>query len=231
MKIRLRQLRAFKAIVETGSVSDAAAMLCLTQSTVSKTLAGFEEELGFRLFERVGRRLRLSEQGRAFYREASSAIELLEGIHLTATGIRDNRGERIKICAIGPIALSGLIPETLARFSSDSPEFSYSLEMKPRIEIEDWVSNRHSDIGFTLFPVDRSRLNSRTLVRVRAVAVVPKNHPLSDREVLSPEIAHRADIIMPKASVRLRGLVEAGFVQAGGRASPEVRDIERAFDG
>ena len=221
MNIRLRQLRAFKAIVETGSVSDAAVLLCLTQSTVSKALAGFEDELGFRLFERVGRRLRLSEQGRLFYLKTSNAIELLEGIQTTATGIRDNQGERLSICAIGPIALSELIPEAFSRFSSNSPEFTYSFEMKSRIEIEDWVSNRNSDIGFTLFPVDRSRLNSRPLAKVRAVVAVPGCHDLSRYEVLSPESLQSSDIIMPKASVRLRGLVEAGFIQAGIELRPK----------
>ncbi|MDE0532561.1 MAG: LysR family transcriptional regulator [Albidovulum sp.] len=221
MKIRLRQLRAFKAIVETGSVSDAAILLCLTQSTVSKALAGFEDELGFRLFERVGRRLRLSEQGRIFYRKTSNALELLEGIQTTAAGIRDNQGERLSVCAIGPIALSGLIPETFSRFSSISPEFTYSFEMKPRIEIEDWVSNRNSDIGFTLLPVDSGRLNSRTLVRVRAVVAMPECHELSNYDVLSPELLQNSDVIMPKASVRLRGLVEAGFIQAGVELRPK----------
>ncbi|MYK33180.1 MAG: LysR family transcriptional regulator, partial [Boseongicola sp. SB0670_bin_30] len=54
MNIRLRQLRAFKAIVENASVSEAAVARGLTQSSVSKMLAGFEAEHGFALFDRAG---------------------------------------------------------------------------------------------------------------------------------------------------------------------------------
>ena len=215
MNIRLRQLRAFKAIVETGSVSEASIALGLTQSSVSKLLARFESELGFQLFDRAGRRLRLSEQGRMFLEKAGNAIELVEDIRTAATDIRDNQGLRLRVCAIGPLAFSRLIPETLARFSARFPDFTFSIEMRPRIEIEDWVLHGHSDIGFTLFPVDRGQLRSRSLATVRAVAIAPVNHQLAGRKSISPVDLADADVVMPKSSVRLRGLVEAGFVQAG----------------
>ena len=52
----------------------------LGQSSVSKTLASLEEELGFLLFDRIGRRLKLSQQGQIFYRKIENALETIEGI-------------------------------------------------------------------------------------------------------------------------------------------------------
>ncbi len=215
MNIRLRQLRVFKLIVETGTVSEAAQAINLGQSSVSKTLASLEEELGFLLFDRIGRRLKLSQQGQTFYRKIENALETIEGIETTVRDIRDNQGQRLRIAAIGPLLHSQLIPQTLTRFSQQEPEFNYSVEMIPRIEIEDWVAQRLTDIGFTLLPVETSQLNFKPIAIVKAVAAVPKNHELARKKVLCPNDIGDAHIVMPKPMVRVRGLVEASFIESG----------------
>ena len=215
MNIRLRQLRVFKLIVETGTVSEAAQAIHLGQSSVSKTLASLEEELGFLLFDRIGRRLKLSQQGQTFYRKIENALETIEGIETTVRDIRNNQGQRLRIAAIGPLLHSRLIPETLARFSQQHPEFNYSVDMIPRIEIEEWVTQRLTDIGFTLLPVETSQLNCKPIAIVNAVAAVPKNHVLANKDFLSPADIGDAHIVMPKPMVRVRGLVEASFIESG----------------
>ena len=220
MNIRLRQLRAFKAIVENASVSEAAVALGLTQSSVSKTLAGFETELGFALFDRVGKRLHLTERGRQFYRQAVNAIELLDGIRTAAEDIRDNVVARFRVAAIGPLSMSGYLPRVLRQLSAEFPEFRFSVETKTRAEIEDWIVGQHADVGLTLLPVQRGQLSSRTFASVKAVAILPAGHPLADRKCLSPAALADADIVMPRPTVRLRNLVEASFIQAGVELRP-----------
>ena len=215
MNIRLKQLRIFKLIVETGTVSEAAQALNLGQSSVSKILASLEEELGFLLFDRIGRRLKLSQQGQMFFRKIENAIETFESIETTAKDIRDNQGKRLRISAIGPMLHSQLIPESLSRFSRERPEFSYSVDMVPRIEIEDWVAQRLADIGFTMLPVKTGQLNFKTLAVVNAVAAVPIDHELASRSFLTPNDIGDSHIVMPKPMVRLRGLVEASFIESG----------------
>jgi len=153
MNIRMRQLRVFKSVVESGTVSEAAQSLFLTQSSVSKTLASLEEELGFLLFDRIGRRLKLSREGRLFYTKIENAIETFEDIQLAATDIRDNQGRRLRVCAIGPM-LTRLVPSALEVFSRKHADFNFSVDLIPRIEIEEWMAQRHADLGFTLLPVE-----------------------------------------------------------------------------
>ena len=220
MNIRLRQLRAFKAIVENASVSEAAVALGLTQSSVSKMLAGFEAELGFALFDRIGRRLHLTEQGRQFYRQTDNAMELLDGIKTAAEDIRDNVAARFRVAAIGPLSMSGYLPKVLRQLGAEYPEFRFSVETKTRAEIEDWILGQHADVGLTLLPVQRGQLSSRTFARVRAVAILPKGHPSAGCKCLSPSEIADADIVMPRQTVRLRNLVEASFIQAGVELRP-----------
>ena len=231
MNIRLRQLRAFKAIVENASVSEAAVALGLTQSSVSKMLAGFEAELGFALFDRVGRRLHLTEQGRQFYRRTDNAIELLDSIRTAAEDIRDNVAARFRVTAIGPLSMSGFLPGVLRQLGTEFPEFRFSVETKVRAEIEDWVVGQHADVGLTLLPVRRGQLSSRIFASVQAVAILPKGHPLAGRNRLSPAEISDADIIMPRPAVRLRNLVEASFCPGRGRTAPTVRDLQCGVDG
>jgi len=222
MNIRLRQLRTFLAIVDTGSTSDAASLLGLTQSNVSKLLASFEVELGFKLFDRQGRRLHLSEQGRMFLNKARDSIESLEDIRRVAIDIRDNLGRRLRVAAIGPMAFGQLIPEALARFTVQHPEFSVSFETKLRSEIEDWVLNGHADIGFTLLPPGRAELSSKSLAPVKAVVVLPKGHSLSRLSALGPADIQNQRIVMPWKSARVRTLIEADFLNEGLQLLPHI---------
>ena len=90
MNIRLRQLRAYQAIMSFGTVSAAADSLHLTQSSVSRLLAGLEQELGFSLFYRRGRRLVPSVEGRNFYQRIEGALASIEGITTIANDVRLN---------------------------------------------------------------------------------------------------------------------------------------------
>ena len=222
MGIRLRQLRAFKAIVENGSVSEAANTLGLTQSTVSKILLGFEAELGFQLFDRIGKRLSLSEQGRLFFRQADNAIELLHGIERAAADIRDNQAGRFRVSAIGPLLMSAFLPRVFKRFAHEHPSLRIMAETKTRAEIEDWIANAHADVGFTFLPVRRGQLSSRSVACVRAVAIVPAGHVLSERRWLTPTDLPAEEIVLPRPTVRLRNLVEASFIQAGVELRPWI---------
>lgn len=221
MNIRLRQLRTFKAIVDHGSVSEAALALNLTQSSLSKSLANFEAELGFLLFDRIGRRLSLSVQGRAFLDQAINSIELLEGLETAAMNIRDNLGARFRLAAIGPIVLSGLLPRAIAEFSQQRPDVEFAIETKNRAEMEDWVAGGKADIGLTVFPVHPNRFGARQFARVKAVTVLPAGHHLAEKSVLSPGDLEGENVIMPRLAARVRNLVESSFLQAGHMLRPK----------
>ena len=219
----MRHLRVFRAVVEAGTVSDAAHTLALTQSSVSKSLASLEAELGFLLFDRIGRRLKLSQQGKLFLDRIGNVIEIFSEIETAAADIRDNKGKRLRICAIGPILYSRLVPAALARFAATHADHRFSVDMIARIQIEEWVAQGNSDLGFTLLPVDTNIVNFRAVASGDMVAVVPKGHRLADRDFLAPSDLVHEHVIMPRPGVRVRGLVEAAFVEAGHNLSVQTQ--------
>ena len=92
-KMDIRQLEYFMACAETGSVSEAAKILYSTQPSVSKVLKSLEDSLGIRMFERLPRGIRLTPDGKKFYRHACrivNEVKALEGMakHGMTTWIR-----------------------------------------------------------------------------------------------------------------------------------------------
>lgn len=222
MNIRMRQLKALLAIVDTGSVTAAANELSLTQSTVSKLLSALEIELEFSLFDRIGKTLQLTEKGRLFLKQARLSLEAFEDVTKSAKDIRENHGKRLRISTVGPLSYAPIVPAALARFSRWNPEFALTLDNKVRIEIEEWIAQGHADLGFTLLPASHPAIEARELVSVQAMAVVPVDHPLASRSRLQPEDVVGETIVMPHSKARVRTLVEANFVSAGLTLSPNI---------
>ena len=73
--MKIRQIKAFLAVVRTGGVRRAANELCLTQSTIAKSVSQLEQELGCPLFERTALGLRLNAAGRV--QDGKNAVRLL----------------------------------------------------------------------------------------------------------------------------------------------------------
>src|SRR3569832_2411055 len=73
LRTTLRQIEVFVATAQKGNVTQAAGMVGLTQSAASMALADFENQLGTKLFDRIGKRLSLNEEGRILYAKAVDA--------------------------------------------------------------------------------------------------------------------------------------------------------------
>lgn len=215
MNIRMRQLQAFLSFVDCGSVTEAAKNLSLTQSSVSKLLASLEAEIGFLLFDRVGRKLKLTEQGVRFLPKARETIERVTEIRKAAEDIRDNQERHLRIAAIGPVLYSQLLPKAITKFSKTNPNYRFSVDMIVRIEIEEWVTKRHSDLGFTLLPIESNLLNFHPISSGDLVVALPIGHRLAQKRELTPEDVKDEHLIIPRAGVRVRGLIETSFADAG----------------
>ncbi|MEM7530118.1 MAG: LysR family transcriptional regulator [Pseudomonadota bacterium] len=127
--MELRHLRTFRAIAEAGGVHAAAARLNVAQPAVSRTLRDLEAELGFALFDRVGRGLRITDAGAAYLREVEP---LLDGIVVAGTAARlvaEGRGGTLRVGLIESAAWDGAAPAALDRFARAHPDIR--LEVTP----------------------------------------------------------------------------------------------------
>src|SRR3954466_8025563 len=101
LRTTLRHLEVFVATAQKASVTQAAATIGMTQSAASMALADFEGQLGTKLFDRIGKRLSLNDDGRALY---ATAVEMLDRAHeMEALFQREGRAVDLRLGASSTI--------------------------------------------------------------------------------------------------------------------------------
>lgn len=183
-KFKIRQLRAYHALVEIGSVTRAAEVLGLSQPTVSRQISLLEDAVGFKLFHRIGgNKIVPTEFGERFYREVEMTLRGLEDLPNIAFGIQANRVKRFKIFATHPVLNADFFISAVSSFCKENPEVQLRIEACARSTIESAIIARQADVGFAALPIEHPLLNIRTLAETEAVLAVPTGHALSDKQV------------------------------------------------
>src|SRR6478609_4475536 len=104
-RLPLNTLTAFRAVAELENLRAAAEALHLTHSAVSQQIRGLEEQLGFALFDRRGRRVVLNAAGQALLRSVQSALALLEdGVQAAAAAAAGGAAQRLRVTVLPSFA-------------------------------------------------------------------------------------------------------------------------------
>lgn len=204
-------LQAFTAVIEQGSFSDAAEALHLTQPAVSKRVALLEQQLDCRLFDRIGRRVALTEAGRTLLPHAQTVLRELAAAR---RDMQDLRGGVRGTLSMGISHHLGLhrLPPMLRRFIEQYPQVRLDIEFLDSEEAYERVLLGQVDIGaITLAPEERPSLQQQTLWEDELVVAVAAEHPLanSGRLQLRQLSAHRA--ILPGLNTYTARIVKALF--------------------
>lgn len=173
--MNISQLDLLVALVETGSFSEAADRVGLTQSAVSHGLAKLETELQVTLVARGRRGLSLTGAGQEVLTHAREALAALEAIRQAAAAARGVPVGRIRFGAAYPVA-ARLLSGILGDFQRQYPEIDLILFEGTGQEVEEWVAGSVVDIGIVRHPTPD--IESRLLVEDEICAVFPAEHRL-----------------------------------------------------
>ena len=181
----IRLLEAFRAVIETGSVTHAAHALGVTQPAVSAQIARLEELLGFSLFDRSNNRLRPTAEGNAFRGEVDRTLGRIDDLESAAALLRDGQLGSLVI-ASHPMAGVTLLPPVVASVMHKRPQVKVKLVTRNSDIVRGMFPSRMHDIGICELPIDSTGLN---VVRYRfdCVAVLPRNHALCARDVVTAQ--------------------------------------------
>ena len=179
-QLRLRHVRTFLEIARAESVSLAASRLNITQPAVSRSLRELEDMLGVRLFDRVGRSLRLNDAGRVFQTHASASMtELLRG----AERLRSEGGPAARL-AIGvlPTAATDLVPAAALVFRKDMPQVKLSIHTGPNGLLFNQLRDGVVDLVVGRMPEKEARagVTFQQLYIEDVVLVCRPDHPILD---------------------------------------------------
>ncbi len=176
----ISHIRTVLEIIKHGSFSEAAAALNISQPAVSLHVQRLERELGARLLDRGGTRVRLTQHGEAFLRHA-------ERIAATDTEMREDI-MRLAHDLTGALRLAAstipgefLLPSLLADFTALHPNVTATLVVSDTEAVISELESGMCDVGFTGAPSQRSTLTQEPIYKDTLVLVVPVSHPFANR--------------------------------------------------
>ncbi|BDH45172.1 LysR family transcriptional regulator [Salmonella enterica subsp. enterica serovar Choleraesuis] len=153
MHITLRQLAVFNEVLKSGSTTQAAQKMALSQSAVSSALAELESQLEVRLFDRVGKRLVINEYGRLLSTRAVALLEQAEDIEQM---FREKMGA-IRVSASSTIG-NYILPAGLARFHERFPQLPLEINVGNTLDVMTAVLNFDVDVGLIEGPSHHNEL-------------------------------------------------------------------------
>jgi len=183
--IEIRHIRAFDAVVKTGSFSEAAKTLHTVQPALSRCVKELENVLGATLIDRTTRPIRLSLAGESFHKHAKAIIHRLR---ISIQDIREiSKGHHgvIKIAISDDINMS-LISDLLAQFREDSPGVEIQFLEVNLTTLLNGLRKGDFDLGFCRYPLtDDPVIKSICAYQEELVVALPKRHPLlKERTIL-----------------------------------------------
>ncbi|WP_299918426.1 LysR family transcriptional regulator [uncultured Roseobacter sp.] len=180
----LRQIQAFKAFVETGTVSKAADLLFISQPAASKLLTHLEQDTGLHLLDRGHGKMNVTERGMRLYDEIDRIFSGVDQIGQAIETIRQEDRGHLTI-GLMPAVPGALVAQATKEFVSKYPDVFLSFHIRSSEFIVDGILARKFDFGIVLKPLDHDQFTSKVLDDGPLVAVIPENHKLAKRRSLS----------------------------------------------
>ena len=151
MRINHRQIEAFRAVFQTGSMTAAGALIGVTQPAISRLIRDLEGEIGWSLFDRSAGKLIPTPDAVALFREVQRSYHGLDRVADAAAQLGRRREGELRIAASVAPSFHGL-PPVLTRFRKAWPGVLLSLHTASSPEVLDLVAMRHCDLGVAVLP-------------------------------------------------------------------------------
>jgi DNA-binding transcriptional LysR family regulator len=180
----LEQIRSFVEVATTEHVSRAAAALFLTQGAVTQQVHNFEQAVGLQLFERDGRRVRLTDAGRSLTEACRGALRAVQVMEDTARAIRDLAAGSLHVGA-SPTCATYYLPAHLAEFTRQHPAVKLEVAVAGTSELNRRVVTGSLDCALIEGEPDPSLLCA-DLSPDELVLVAHRDHPLSQLRRITP---------------------------------------------
>jgi len=217
--MEFHQLRYVCAIAETGSFSRAAERCQVAQPSLSQQVLKLEEDLGARLFDRLGRSVRLTEAGRAFLTHARSILSQMETARSSVVDkSADVRGS-VSVGVIPTIA-PYLMPRYTTTFAKKYPEAKLRIIEETTPILIESLRDLSIDLAILALPLRHKDLELFPLRTEPLFAVLPKDHPRAATESLAIKDLRGESFVMLRDGHCFRDLSIAACSHA--RVTPRI---------
>jgi DNA-binding transcriptional LysR family regulator len=191
----LRQLHAFVAVVDAGGFARAASRVSLSQPALSRQIRALEQDLGVRLFDRIGRRVQLTSEGEDLLERSRRLLADAASLGERARALRGGVTGVLRVGAT-PQAMETLLAGFLPRYRRRHPGVEVRLVEDGGVRLPTRLER--GDVNLALMPVGDDRFRWRPLAPLYVLAVVPRSHRLGRRATLEVQELGDAPLLLPR---------------------------------
>ncbi|WP_312048220.1 LysR family transcriptional regulator [Anaerotignum sp.] len=204
--MELRQLKTFVKIAEIKSFVKAGALLNYSQPTMTTHIQALEKELDFKLFDRLGREITLTSEGKQFLQFAINILNLCqEATQHIESGIPSGK------LTIGTSEAFGILrlPDIIKEFRASYPEVNLEIKFKYMDELYDDLKQNEIDLAFVLSPKSCPPNLAAEIISYEPLSLVaaPENQLAQKKEIYLEDIA-KQNIILTQRGCAYRAIFE-----------------------
>lgn len=227
--MEIRQLEYFMTTCEELHFTRAAEKLGITQPTLSHQIKALETELGVQLFDRIGKKVMISEAGMILYQQCHSALGSLSSARNQIQELQKVERGSLSIGAL-PGELNELASSLLIDFHRKYPNIHIKLIANE--DVVDRVLENELDFAISILPVENEKLAVKPLYKEAFFFVTTANHPLANYQQINFEELVTTPIVMFPETHRCRQLIDFTCQEAGLALKPfiETTTIDSLFN-
>lgn len=214
MTLTLEQLRIFVAVAEREHVTQAARALNLTQSAVSAAVSAIEARHGVKLFDRVGRRIELTEGGRTFLTEARAVLARAAAAETVLSDLAGLKRGAVTLAASQTVA-SYWLPPLMARYRAEFPGIALRLTIGNTESVAAMVREGEVDLGFVEGEVEDPTLEVKPVADDQLIVVTAAAHAPRRRVPLDAADMKALRWVFRERGSATRSIFEAALARHG----------------
>ena len=212
--MELRHLRYFAALAEQLNFTRAAETVHVTQSTLSHQIKQLETEIGHRLFDRIGKRIVITEAGEQLLGKVKLALSEIDD------GLRGLRGSAQQLSGSLRIGVThtfnvSLLPTCIDIFFRKHPSVRVTVQELNAESVGRGVEGGEFDIGIAYRPNSAAAISFEPLCNDEMALVVSPAHPLASRKRIRMVELHRQNLVLSTSDTTTRELLEGWFRSVG----------------
>jgi DNA-binding transcriptional LysR family regulator len=212
--MNLRQIEVFRAVMTTGSTTEAARLLHVSQPGISRLVRHVELQLGVALFERRGGRLVPTAEARALQAEIEKVYRGVQQVRDLAAHLRFGTHTTLRVLASANTALQ-LVPRTLAALLGQYDGARVLFEALPTREIVKLLVTEEADVAVSSAPLDHPALTVEPIGHWQLLCALPAGHRLLQRPAIAMEDALRERLIVYSPEAPQSAVIDAWLSEQG----------------
>jgi LysR family cyn operon transcriptional activator len=206
----IRQAHYLLAVADHGNFTRAASALRISQPALSQRILDLEAELGAQLFDRSGRTVRPTDEGRTYIEHVRRALREIQAGERAMQDIAGALGGTLRVAFL-PLFTTHLVGPLMQEFYKRHPRVSVTIDILAQAELEAALVEDRIDVGLAFSDVDSDEIEVERVQDDELCLIVGKQHPMYRRDkVRVPQLKH-ADLALLSHAFITRAPIDRYF--------------------